>query len=254
MEIKVLCENTVGLEGSKLCTSEWGLSLYIEINGFKILLDTGQSSIYLKNAKSLGLDLKDIDLITLSHHHFDHTNGIMYFPADTKKDLLIHRDLLNQLDKSIYNHIIKNFNIIQSETIYKINKYIYYLGTIPRVNSFEKGNYTNADGKLFDMIDDSAIVIDSNDGLVVISGCSHAGICNICDYAKSQLNKRIRGVVGGFHLFKDNKKALEGTINYFKAEKPDFLYPMHCVDFQTLVTLDNELGIAKYCAGDTIKI
>lgn len=254
MEIKVLSENTVGINGSEKCISEWGLSLYININGFTILLDTGQSDVYLKNAKSLGVDLNNVDLITLSHHHFDHVNGLRYFPYTTKKDLLVHSDLLGKLDKEIYEIVINKFNIIQSESIFEIHKGIYFLGSIPRKNSFEKGVHIDKDGVLDNMSDDSAIVFDSIDGLIIISGCSHAGICNICDYAKSKLNKNIRGVIGGFHLFKEDTESLEGTINYLKSENLEFLYPMHCVDFPTLVMLENKLGINKFCTGDTIKI
>lgn len=253
MIIKVLCENTVGYDGAKICTSEWGLSLYIESNNLKLLLDTGQSDIYLKNAKALNINLEEVDVITLSHHHYDHVDGLKYFPDRDKKKLVVHNSLLQKLDEDYSKLIKRNFIVNESDVIYRIHQNIHFLGTIPRATSFEKG-YHKSNDTIDDMKDDSALVFNTEEGLIIVSGCSHSGICNICEYAKEQFNKRIRGVIGGFHLFIDNTVAIQGTIDYFKKESPDFLYPMHCLDFETLISLEKELGIRKFSTGDTIII
>ncbi len=103
------------------------------------------------------------------------------------------------------------------------------------------------------MLDDSAIAVKSSKGVIVITGCSHAGISNICDYAKQVTGQKLYAVIGGFHLFEDDQKAVNGTIDFFKKEKPKYLYPMHCIDFPTLVKFYTIFGIKKLSTGDTIE-
>lgn len=131
----------------------------------------------------------------------------------------------------------------------EFSKDIYYLGQIPRKNSFEQGGFK--DDK---MLDDSAIAIKTKEGVVIIAGCSHSGICNICEYAKKVTGQKLYAVIGGFHLFENDQKAVKGTIEYFKAEKPKHLYPMHCVDFPILSILHSVFNIVKKSTGDSIKL
>lgn len=249
MKITVLCENSVGLNGVSNCSGEWGLSLYIEGIFKNILLDFGQTDLYIKNAEALGIDINNTDIAVLSHHHFDHINGLKFSNFKSKKELLLHNDVTKKIEPELVDKIYHDFNVIKSKTVYKVDKDLYFLGEIPRVTDFEDGYHKDDD-----MLDDSALVLISSSGLVVISGCSHSGICNICEYAKRVFNHRISTVIGGFHLFKENAEAVEGTIQYFKRIRPDSLYPMHCIDFQTLVKLENELGVNKLSIGDTIDI
>ena len=104
------------------------------------------------------------------------------------------------------------------------------------------------------MQDDSAIAIKTSKGVVVISGCSHSGICNICEYAKKVTGQELYGVLGGFHLFQNEPEVVEKTIEYFQKENPKYLYPMHCVDFPTLAKLHNFFECQKYSTGDVIEI
>lgn len=103
----------------------------------------------------------------------------------------------------------------------KISDNIYFLGKIPTLYEFEKrykiGKIIKNGVKYDDYLeDDSAIVYKNKDGLFIITGCSHSGICNIIEYAKNVCDdKRIIGVIGGFHLF-ENDKRLKKTINYLK--------------------------------------
>ena len=74
LKVTVVCENTVGTPENLV--GEWGLSLYIEKNGRKILFDTGDQGNLLANASALGLDLKQVETLVLSHVHYDHTGGL----------------------------------------------------------------------------------------------------------------------------------------------------------------------------------
>jgi len=115
--------------------------------------------------------------------------------------------------------------------------------------SFEKGEH-----KGDSMLDDSAIAIKTEKGLIVLTGCSHAGICNICEHARKVTGQNLYAVVGGFHLTQKNQATVRKTIEYFKSQKVEHIYPMHCVDFPTLVRFHSEFNSIKYATGDVIKL
>lgn len=249
MKLTILCENQASFETAKICLAEWGFSVFIQRNGINILFDTGRSGIYKSNAEKLNVNLQDADFVVLSHHHWDHMGGIQYHNFKNKKKLIVHPDILGKIFPDQAEKIKSDFEIINSRKPLEFADSVYYLGEIPRKNTFEKG--IHEDDK---MLDDSAIAIKSKKGVIVISGCSHAGICNICEYAKEITGQKLYAVIGGFHLFEDDQKAITGTIDYFQAEKPEHLYPMHCVDFPTLSKLHSTFSIQKLSTGNEIEL
>jgi 7,8-dihydropterin-6-yl-methyl-4-(beta-D-ribofuranosyl)aminobenzene 5'-phosphate synthase len=249
MKITILCENQSSYEGAKVCLAEWGFSAFIQTNETNILFDTGHTGIYKHNAEQLNINLQDTHFVVLSHYHWDHVGGIQHHNFKNKKKLIVHPEIVDKLTSNEAEKVKSDFEIITSEKQFEITDGVYYLGEIPRKNDFEKGMYK--DDK---MLDDSAIAIKSKKGVIVISGCSHAGICNICEYAKEITGQKLYAVIGGFHLFENDQKAVNGTIEYFKAEKPEHLYPMHCVDFPTLSKFHSVFGIQKLSTGDKIEL
>jgi 7,8-dihydropterin-6-yl-methyl-4-(beta-D-ribofuranosyl)aminobenzene 5'-phosphate synthase len=247
LKLTILCENLIAHAGAKSCKAEWGLSVYVETHTTKLLFDTGFSSFYFDNAVKLGIDLNEADAIVLSHHHWDHYQGLMHHRFNQKKKLIYHPTLIKKIDYRDVSKINNDFEHITSIQPYYIDEQIIFLGEIPRKNSFEKGKY-----KEDDMLDDSAIAIKTANGVIVLTGCSHAGIANICDYAKSITGLPIYAVIGGFHLTADNAEAVNGAIQFFKNEKVKKLYPMHCVDFPTMVELANHFNIERKGVGDVI--
>jgi 7,8-dihydropterin-6-yl-methyl-4-(beta-D-ribofuranosyl)aminobenzene 5'-phosphate synthase len=248
MKISILCENQTSLAGAKTCLSEWGFSTFIETKNINILFDTGHTDVYLKNAKSMNIDLNTADYIALSHYHWDHVGGLRFHQFEEQKKIVFHPELINKLSEEECNKIKSDFQITESIKALELEKGVFFLGQIPRICKFEKGMYKDEA-----MNEDTAIAVKTTKGAVVISGCAHAGICNICEYAKQITNQKLYAVIGGFHLFENEKETVKGTISYFKKEKPDYLYPMHCVDFPTLVKFYNEFGITKLSAGDSIE-
>jgi len=249
MRITILCENQIGFSAQKSCVSEQGFSAFIQTKNVNILFDTGRSDIYKRNAKNLGIDLNKTDFIVLSHSHGDHINGLLNHDFKERKKLIIHPQILKKIPKESSLKFIKDFEIVTSEKPFEFVSNIYYLGQIPRKNNFEKGMYN--DDK---MTDDSAIAIKSSNGVIVLTGCSHSGICNICEYAKGLTGQKLYAVIGEFHLFESDQKAIDGTIKYFKAENPEKLCPMHCVDLSTLEKFHKEFKSIKYGAGDVIEL
>jgi 7,8-dihydropterin-6-yl-methyl-4-(beta-D-ribofuranosyl)aminobenzene 5'-phosphate synthase len=118
-----------------------------------------------------------------------------------------------------------------------------FLGEVERRNSFET---EKAIGKVLRenvweddfVLDDSALAYMSDKGLVIITGCSHAGICNIIEYAQKVCNEeRIYDVIGGFHLLNPSAKKLSNTVEYFKRCQPHAVYACHCTDLRSKIGL-----------------
>ena len=218
--------------------NEHGLSLLIEVDGKKILMDAGQTEIYKHNAKRLGVDLDEVNSIVLSHGDYDHGNGLKYF--DKKVDLICHPncscnriskrtgkfDGLNQTEEELENR----FNLKKSVEHYNVTENVIFLGQIERKNDFEGNNLpmTDETGEDYKHLDDSGIVIKTEKGLIVISGCAHSGICNTIEYAKKITGEdRILSAIGGFHLKKVDESTLK-TIEYMKENNVESVYLAHC--------------------------
>jgi 7,8-dihydropterin-6-yl-methyl-4-(beta-D-ribofuranosyl)aminobenzene 5'-phosphate synthase len=246
MKITILCENEVSDIGF---LAEWGFSAFIQTKDINILFDVGYSGVYKHNAKKIGVELENTDFIILSHFHNDHTRGLQFHNFKSHKKVVMHPQILEKLDQNESKKINSDFEVILSKKPFEFSKDIFYLGEIPRCNDFEKGVVEEDE-----MLDDSAIAIKTDKGIVVVSGCSHSGICNICEYAKKITNQKLYAVIGGFHLFEDDMPAVQGAIEYFKKERPSYLLPMHCMDFYTKNKFYNIFGCKKYSSGDVIDI
>lgn len=244
MKITLLCENASSGIG---CLAEWGFSSFIQVHGKNLLFDTGYSDVYQHNAKGAGIDLESTDFILCSHFHSDHTGGLRYHTFRSKKKIIFHPEVLLKLPPEEALKISHDFEVITTKDPLEFLPGLFFLGEIPRSNSFESGGF---EGDA--MRDDSAIAITTDKGTIIISGCSHSGICNICDYAKKVTGQSIYGVLGGFHLFEKNNLAVEGTLSYFQKEQIPHLFPMHCVDFPTLAKFYMLFKCKKWAAGDTV--
>jgi len=257
MKITLLCENEVcGMHW----LAEWGFSAFIEFQGKRILFDTGFSDVYRHNAKRAGIDLETVDFIALSHFHDDHTGGLRHHGFKSRKKIIMHPRVLQTLQnpesgkssaiyQDVYAKLMADFEVVEASGAAEFTKDAFFLGQIPRRNEFEPGDFMGDA-----MEDDTALAFRTDKGAVVIAGCSHAGICNICDYAKEVTGQPLYAVIGGFHLLAGDNPPISETIAYFKAQAPEVLLPMHCVDFPALVAFHNEFGSRKYAAGDVIKL
>jgi 7,8-dihydropterin-6-yl-methyl-4-(beta-D-ribofuranosyl)aminobenzene 5'-phosphate synthase len=266
IKISILCEDQAKMGfKDKIFLAQHGFSVFIEA-GKRILFDTGATDVFIHNAGLLGIDLNTTDWIVLSHGHWDHTNGLKALRTQERKNLLVHPGAFVDRRRASgeyngmscnRNEIAKKFHLILEKEPYQISDSIYFLGEIPRRNDFEAQKtaffYMDGEKKCRDFIsDDTALAIETQKGLVIITGCSHAGICNIIEYARQVTRQgKIFAVLGGFHLLGDPIQ-LQKTIEYFKKNRIEHLYPMHCTDLPSLSKFHETFGIKKFCAGDSI--
>ncbi len=249
MIITVLCENECGYGGVKKCRAEWGLSLFIECRAGSILFDLGYSDLFHSNAVQLEVDLQKTDIVVLSHHHSDHTGGLRFSPFLSPKCLILHPRVIETLPKEELGKAETAYIVMPSKTPIEVLSGVHFLGQIPRISSFEKGSHEDDP-----MVDDSALAISTKHGVVVVSGCGHAGICNICESAKSVTGQSLYAVVGGFHLVGETEEVIQKTLSYFESENPTYLFPMHCTGFYALSAFHQRMGITKMGTGDQIEI
>ncbi|MBN1251616.1 MAG: MBL fold metallo-hydrolase [Bacteroidales bacterium] len=240
--------------------SEHGLSYIVEADK-KILFDFGPSNIFIKNAKLLNINFDDIDTLVLSHGHWDHGNGLKYLK---NKKLITHPDSFQKKHRKKDNSYLglpfskkiaeKKFELILSKGPFQISKEITFLGEIPRLNNFEakSTDFILDNGEDDFVMDDSAISVLTEKGLVVVAGCSHSGICNIIEYAKKLSGiENVYGVIGGFHL-KHNDNQTKKTILYFKQNNIQKIFPSHCTALPALSQFYNAFKIEQIHSGDIV--
>ena len=268
MQLTVLVDNNTYIDQYFL--GEPAVSYYIEDGEERILFDTGYSDVFIHNAKELHIDLSKISKIVFSHGHNDHTGG---FEALNKQfnlsqvELIAHPDALKEKrcgEELIgFNLQEENISSICNMSLTKlpvaISENIIFLGEIPAIYPFEAreiiGKNKIGDAFYDDyVLDDSALVYNSKNGIFIITGCSHSGICNIIEYAKQVCNnQKVLGVIGGFHLFETDAR-LKNTIQNFLDYNIEELYPCHCVSFKVKAEINRFIPIHEVGVGLTITI
>jgi 7,8-dihydropterin-6-yl-methyl-4-(beta-D-ribofuranosyl)aminobenzene 5'-phosphate synthase len=277
MKLKVLLDNNTLID--RYFFGEPGVSYLIEDESVNILFDTGYSDAFIRNAQKMDTSLMNIDFLVISHGHIDHTWGLvplikLYTEARiesikyNKPTLIAHPCAflykeyeVNQEIGSLISEekLSRHFKMNLSKEPVWLSDKIVFLGEIERKNNFEnktpigKSEYNGV--KLDDyVIDDSAIVYKSSEGLVIITGCSHAGICNIIEYAKKIcVEDRIADIVGGFHLLDPSREQLERTIEYFEKQHINEVHACHCTDLKSKIELSKVVNLKDVGVGLTLE-
>ena len=253
--------------------AEHGFSALIELerkteNGAvrkTYLFDTGTSEQgVILNADLFGIDLRNIDAVILSHGHFDHFLGLQSVAKRISRPfkLYVHPDVfLKRWDifpdgTKLLNPVLDEAAIQKQAKVLKNDgptalpeedPCLLISGQIPRETSFEKGfpvQYAEVEGGalVHDPLvrDDQALIANvEGKGLVVVSGCGHAGIINTLNYSKKLAGEeKIHAVLGGFHLsgalYED---AIEPTVKSLEEADPDYIVPCHCTGWKAINTI-----------------
>jgi len=205
--VTVVCDNYKAAEDLESC---WGFSCLIRHGGKNILFDTGCDGIVLsKNMARLGLDPAAIDLLMISHQHWDHTGGI-YFILDANRDL---RVLVPRSFSPHFKADMKRYGVPVMEA--------------DGAQEIFPGFYTT--GELNGPVREQAALFRTPAGVIVITGCAHPGIIHIIQTAKKILpNDDLALVMGGFHLLDDSDKEILKIIEQFKSLEVRYAAASHC--------------------------
>lgn len=256
--ITTLTENTVSM--GKGLIGEHGISFLIETDNNKILFDTGQGLALLNNARVLGIDLKKIDTVVLSHGHYDHAGGLKnLLEYNTDFTLFAHPEsFLNKLASlnkkyvSIGSPVDMNFFTKKGVTLrlgkkpVEIAPNIITTGEIPMQTDFEDIEprfFKEYKGATIpdDLADDQAVLINSEKGIIVLLGCCHRGLINTLNHATNLIkDKKIFAVIGGLHLCNASDSKIKKIIHFLHDFDVKKICIGHCTGTQAMLALFNE--------------
>jgi len=246
-EVAIIVNNVSDCPG---LISEHGFSMHIKSGKMNIIFDAGQeSSVFENNVRKLGIDMKAVNTVVLSHGHYDHTGGVPgVLSMCGNVDLYAHPGILSTRYSVREERIKSNgisldsYTAIQnlpkrylhwSEKSTKLAEHLGLTGYVPRLTSYEDTGgpfFFDKDGELPDPIsDDQALWIKTAKGVVVCAGCSHSGIINILRYIQKISGcQKIHTVIGGLHLVNASEERIEKTIAALDEFQPDLVMPCHC--------------------------
>lgn len=257
MKITILIDNISNNELLK----EWGLSIYIEYNGKKFLLDTGHSEMFEQNARSLGINLADIDYGVLSHGHYDHSDGLdKFFELNDKAKFYVQKNI----GENCYHHYWWIFNSYIGLKKGTLKKYadrfvpadfkqeicpgVYLLAhSTPGLEKLAKpvGLYVRENGRLVpdSFKHEQSLIFETEQGLVIFNSCSHGGADNIIrEVTEAFPGKQIYGIIGGFHLSRLSDDDVLAFAHRVKNTGIEHVITGHCTGQRAFEILKQELG------------
>ena len=261
VRITTLSENTAG---SLNLLAEWGLSILVEADGGKILVDTGLSFSAAYNAVALRINLSRIDKILLSHGHVDHTGGLLHILSMVKGkvEVIAHPDIWAPkyvrrperegtyigvpFAREAAEALGASFNLARDSVW--INENIVTSGEIPMLTDYEKIDPTlyvkeNEEFKPDPLWDDQAIFLRSEKGLIIILGCAHRGTINTIRYAQMLTGvEPVYAVIGGTHLISASPQRLDATITELSSLGVQRLGVSHCTGLPVSALLAQTFG------------
>jgi len=274
MECTILADNTALTD--RYLFSESGFSAYITDGDVRVLFDTGFSGVFMDNARRMGIEPADATHVVFSHGHLDHTWGLQSLLPELGNETtegdghgrpvflshpgayLPRRRPGNSEIGTLYSaEILARFGTVQlsTEPVWITDRLV-FLGEIPRVHAWEdfapNADVTYPDGTTAPdhLTDDTALAYKSDDGLVIISGCSHSGIVNIIDHARTVCGEdRVRSVIGGLHLMYADQERIDKTARALEGLGLESLHACHCTGFDALHTFSRTLPLKETGTG-----
>jgi 7,8-dihydropterin-6-yl-methyl-4-(beta-D-ribofuranosyl)aminobenzene 5'-phosphate synthase len=268
-EIKITILSTML---SEFGIGEWGFAALVEVDGRRVLFDTGSKpDTVWRNAEQLGIDLSTVEDVILSHNHKDHTGGLVALReryGETNETSLakahVAEGIFWERQGAGYEHIMSAKRDYESlgglfhvhSEPHELQPGVWLTGPVPRVHP-EK-NYTVREGATVtgpggthpDNIPESmSMVIETQKGLVVISGCGHAGIINTLEHAQSLVADNaltsFEAAIGGFHLANASADHLDWTASKLRALSVNQFIGAHCTGLEPVYHFRQSLGLPR---------
>jgi 7,8-dihydropterin-6-yl-methyl-4-(beta-D-ribofuranosyl)aminobenzene 5'-phosphate synthase len=258
---------------------EWGFAALVEADGHKILYDTGaRPNTVLENARELKIDLNSVQDVVLSHFHSDHTTGLMTLRRESSRAnpaalsrvhvgqgiFLRRRQGSGDTEQNPMIAVKKEYEatggkFIVHEKPEELLPGVWLTGPVPRTYpeknwapgyKVEKGNSWLEDN----LPEDQALIFNTASGLVMLSGCAHAGIINTLHYAREFLRPApVQAAIGGFHLFAASDEQLDWTADKLREFQIVRILGAHCTGIESVYRLRQRLGLnRKTCVVGTV--
>ena len=258
----MLAENGIG---------EWGFSALVETDGQRILFDTGRyPDTVIRNARELGVDLSDVTDVVLSHHHGDHTGGLLTLrqQLSTQNEAAISRihvakgifdSRRSGSDTTEVNSMIETKAayegtggvFIEHDRPAELIPGVWITGPVVRVHperNWSGNRQSKTDkGWVEDMISESqSLVVNTSKGLVILSGCGHAGIINTIEYARNTIvDDPAYAVLGGFHLLAASDEHLQWTAERLRELGVKQFLGAHCTGIEAVFQIRDRAGLLR---------
>jgi 7,8-dihydropterin-6-yl-methyl-4-(beta-D-ribofuranosyl)aminobenzene 5'-phosphate synthase len=258
--LKVTVLSTMLAEQASI--GEWGFSALLEADGRRLLIDTGyRPDTVLQNAADLGIDLSPVTEVVLTHNHRDHTGGLLTLRralaeknpqalsrAHVGKGIFLARLDAEGRDQNILPAARPEYeagggSFIEHDAPATLLPGVWLTGPVPRRSAERNWNGSlrlqAPGGPVEDTIpEDMSIVVETTEGLVVISGCGHAGIVNTCEYARQITGQqRILAAIGGFHLYPAADERLDWTARQLRRFDLGYLLGAHCTGIEPVIRI-----------------
>jgi 7,8-dihydropterin-6-yl-methyl-4-(beta-D-ribofuranosyl)aminobenzene 5'-phosphate synthase len=280
MKLSVLVDNNTLID--RYFLGEPAVSYFLETESVKVLFDVGYSDVFLRNAHKLRIDVCSADYVAISHGHVDHTGGLDVLVKECLEarlerrcqrcpQILAHPQALvpkylddgSSIGLTVSEHVLSaHFDVRTSTEPVWLDDKLVFLGQIPRKTAFEHSGPMDyragpKPGQKVpdDLVDDTALAYKGKEGVYVITGCSHSGICNIIERAREVTEmSRVLDVIGGFHLLSPEAHRLEETVRFFKKLSLRKLHACHCTDFHSRVALARTAEMEEVGSGLVLQL
>jgi len=268
--MKVTVLSTMLLGNAREGVGEWGFAAVLEVDGRRWLIDTGaRAETVLRNAAELKVDLSTITDLIITHNHDDHTGGLLVLRREMAKknpQALTRAHVAAGIFtprvtrqggegggllpiKAEYEKLGGTF--VEYDKPTRLAPGVWMTGPVPRTypekNWSVSGQLRTPAGLVEDTVpEDSSIVVQTAQGLVVVSGCGHAGIINTLEYAqKTVQNTSVHAAIGGFHLFAASDDTLAWTAGKLKEARVAYFLGAHCTGIEAVFRIRQALGLAR---------
>lgn len=249
---------------------EWGFAALVEADGRRILFDTGaRPETVLQNARELGVDLSDISDVVLSHNHSDHVGGLLPLRRELSRK---NRSAVSRAHvapgifwsrpaadgresnamlalKAAYE--TEGGRFVEHAEPFSLSPGVWLTGPVPRIhperNWSVSGQMKSPSGLVEDTLpEDQSLVFDTERGLVLLSGCGHAGIINTIEQARSKIrNAPLHAAIGGFHLFAADDPSLEWTAAKLREFGLGHFIGAHCTGIEAVFRIREGAGLER---------